>query len=242
MQVICLNGRGFTLLELLVVIAIIALLGTMGVAATHGVMVSARQAKCAGNLRQIGIAVIGHTQDHAGNFPLATHGLDVTTYDHAWIHTLAPYLADVDEVRICPADPKARERLAARSTSYVMNSYLTVPKVSPFGEPMGGFTNINGLASLTSTPLAFIINFSKGVGVTNDHTHSESWSNWGSVINDIQPDAFRFGAERPDRTSGSANYLFVDGHVENIKAVVVRDWIADGHNFADPSSKPKPKH
>ncbi|WP_206170803.1 type II secretion system protein [Phragmitibacter flavus] len=235
----CFNKRGFTLLELLVVIGIIALLGSMGFAATQGILVKSRQAKCASNLRQIGVAVIGYTQENAGNFPVSTHGLDVTTYGNAWIYSLAPYLSDVEEVRICPADPKSAERLEAKGTSYIMNSFLTVPKLSPFGEPMGGFTNLNGLSSMTNTPMAFIINFSKGVGVTNDHTHSEAWTNWGRVVEDIQPDAFRLGSERPDRSSGSSNYLFVDGHVENIKAEVIQGWISSGYNFADPASKTK---
>ena len=38
--------------------------------------------------------------------------------------TLAPYLENVDEIRICPDDPQGDERLALRGTSYVVNDYI----------------------------------------------------------------------------------------------------------------------
>ena len=32
---------------------------------------------------------------------------------------------------------------------------------------------------------------------------------------------------------GAANYLFLDGHVETIDAVVIENWVSKGYNFAD---------
>jgi prepilin-type processing-associated H-X9-DG protein len=229
-----------TLLELLVTITVISVLASLALAAGRGVMVKARQAKCASNLRQIGMATLSFTQEHHGDFPMTSHGLDASNYDQAWVFTLAPYLADVDEVRVCPVDPKAAQRLEEGGSSYVLNSYLTVPEADAFGQSLGGFTNLSQVPSPANTPLAFVINFRKGTGYGNDHTHSQGWTDWNRVVSDIQPDAFRMGPASPEADTGSSNYLFVDGHVENLPARQVRDWIRQGHNFANPTSSTTP--
>ena len=40
------------------------------------------------------------------------------------------------------------------------------------------------------------------------------------------------------RAQGSANYLFADGHVEQIDASVMKDRINSGDNFAEPRYRP----
>lgn len=239
MQLKCNSKSGFTLIELLVVITIVSVLAALGMAVSNALILKAKQSKCASNLRQLGTGILAYTQDHYGEFPLTSHGLDAASMDQAWVYTLAPYLSDVDDVRICPADPKGPQRVEEEGTSYLLNSFLTVPQVGPFGENLGGYTNLNVITSPASTPLAFIISDKRGQGMTNDHTHSESWSSWNAVLRDIQPDRYRYGSATADATSGSSNYLFVDGHVESIPAQTVHDWIVGGHNFADPTSKPK---
>ncbi len=239
MQHNCVN-RAFTLIEVLLTVGIVAIIGTLILTVGRAVMVSAQQSKCASNLRQIGTAVVCYTQDHNGEFPLTTHSLDSASLDQAWIFTLADYLGDVDDVRICPADPKAEQRREEHGTSYLLNSFITVPEVGPFGEKLGGYTNINTIPEPATTPLAFPINFQRGTGMTNDHTHSNAWTSWSAVRKDIQPDCFRYGLADPDGLKGSANYLFVDGHVENIPATTVHGWITSGHNFADPQAYPRP--
>ncbi|WP_075088415.1 type II secretion system protein [Verrucomicrobium spinosum] len=179
MQVSCGYRRGFTLLELLVVIGVVAVLATLVLVAGRSVLSKARQAKCAGNLRQLGTAILSYTQDHDGTFPMTSHGLDASSFEKGWIFSLRDYLANVDEMRICPVDPKGEERLAGNGTSYLLNSFLTVPQVGPFGENLGGYTSLNQVPRPQSTPIAFIINFSRGAGMTNDHTHSESWEAHG---------------------------------------------------------------
>jgi prepilin-type processing-associated H-X9-DG protein len=40
---------------------------------------------------------------------------------------------------------------------------------------------------------------------------------------------------------GTANYLFLDGHVESISATVIEDWVTQGYNFAEPGNAILPR-
>ena len=223
--------QGFTLLELLTGVAIIAVLCTLLIPAFGEVRKSAQQARCASNMRQIGCALLLYAAANDNKLPETSH---TTAFGQSWIYTLSDYLGDCDEVRICPADPKGDDRFDAGGTSYILNSFLFVPQIDPFGQPMGGpSNNLTLIESPAEVPMAFTIADSQGIGDANDHTHSNRWGSWSAVVRDISPGRFG-GGNTPMRALGSANYLFADGHVEQVDAAVMKARIDSGNNFAKP--------
>ena len=222
---------GFTLIELLAVIAIIGLLASIMVPVVQSVRLSAQQTQCASNMRQLGVAMLTYANDHDMTLPETSHTAAV---GRTWIYTLDDYLGNSDEVRICPADPKGDQRLAAGGTSYILNSFLFVPQMDPFGNTTGEPTNnLLAIDNPARTMMAFICSDTTNLGVGNDHTHSRGWTSWPAVVSDISPDRFTQN-QAADHSAGASNYLFADGHVESIEAKTLKDRVDAGENIAAP--------
>ena len=230
--------RGLTLVELLVVLAIIGILAGLILPAVQKAREAARRIQCANNLRQIGLAIHMHCNTFKGKFPRSTHG--TMDFEQTWIYTLAPFMENVDSVRICPEDPRGREKLDNQGTSYILNEYICSPGPD-------AATNINFLQSTSRTILVFTASDSRGTAITEDHTHSRNWfrnptsATWNRIVSDIQPDRFSGpprGSPASKRAVGYANYLFADGHVETIPAQQINTWADERKNFALPSRCP----
>jgi prepilin-type N-terminal cleavage/methylation domain-containing protein/prepilin-type processing-associated H-X9-DG protein len=193
---------GFTLVELLVVIAIIALLSSLLVVATGSAMESARQAKCATNIRQLAIAINLAADDNGGKYPLFCSLFYAPLIPDPQIY-MQPYLGMNGDVWHCPSDDgkgidrNPSDNSITRSYSYNSNLCLgfsetatAVPKIR-VGHPSStilvceawvGFAvwSPNGIVGLCSYD-------EKGVsGVTSQLHHGKDLS----------------------------NYAFVDGHIE----------------------------
>lgn len=225
------RSAGFTLVELLVGITIVAVLVGLLASAVGRGKVAANRAACASNMRQIGVGLSLYASENDGRFPETTHGNAVSK---SWIFTLAPYLGNIDEVRICPADPRGAERLKAGGTSYTLNSFVFASGgFDADGNRLPAKNTVLSLPRPAATILAFNVADKKS-GYSADHTHSEAWTNWGALLGDIEPDRHRIGGRGKQRTDGSANYLFADGHVESIEAAVVKKRIEQGVNIARP--------
>jgi prepilin-type processing-associated H-X9-DG protein/prepilin-type N-terminal cleavage/methylation domain-containing protein len=215
----------FTLIELLVVIAIIAILAAMLLPALARAKAKGKGIACISNQRQLGIAMRLYADDDPrGWLPGTTH----SSFSNSWVFSLAPYVGNVDKIRVCGADPKGEARLRNRGTSYTLNEYTSVDALDEFGQPIPGeptYRKLDTIPNPTETIIAFEISDRAGTGTGQDHTHSRNWLNgWSSVLNDIQP----------DRHGSGANYLFADGHVQFLKAEPLRQRIVSGDNFAKP--------
>ena len=219
--------KGFTLVELLVSVVIVLLLGTVATFALRSAGERSKEARCMSNLRSIGAAMHLYAGDHGGRFPETTHSASI---DRAWVAALEPYLGNYDEARVCPADPRKAERLAAGGTSYVLNSFLFVPETDAFGQPVGvAWNRPASIQEPARTLLAFVCSDRMAPGPGNDHTHSHLWSTWRAVCADIAPDRFGAGGAR-----GRSNYLYACGRVESIPAVKMKQQTEAGHNIALP--------
>jgi prepilin-type processing-associated H-X9-DG protein/prepilin-type N-terminal cleavage/methylation domain-containing protein len=220
---------GFTLVELLVVIAIIGVLIGLLLPAVQSARAAARRTQCSSNLRQVGLAILQFANVHRGEMPLSAHDLGHDEGDRAWIYTVAPFMENVDEIRICPDDPNGPSRLKADLTSYVLNSYVCIR-----GDD-GAITNLNHMPAVSKTYFCF--ETSDRIGTSHaDHTHGVNWfrdplampnrvaRTWKRITNDIQT----------DRHGTGSNYLFGDGHVSFIDELEIDGWVQANFNFPRP--------
>jgi prepilin-type N-terminal cleavage/methylation domain-containing protein len=86
------KSRGFTLVELLVVVAIIAILAAMLAPVLIEAQDAARMRSCAGNLRQLGSAILRYMDDYEG-FGLPPAPVN-SKYGNAWVLYIEPLIPD----------------------------------------------------------------------------------------------------------------------------------------------------
>ncbi len=218
-------------MELLTVIAVIGVLAAIAIPAIGHARVAVNRSQCASNMRQIGLALLGYAADHRGALPPTTHttaGLGIDGRYESWIYKLSPYLGDTDAVRICPADREERQKRIRENdglTSYVLNDLIFDPED---GAP--AYNNIRAIPHPSRTMTLFVVSDDRTINRGWDHAHCGDWNSWPAILADIEPDRHRAGDRAANRLKGSANYLFIDGHVENIDAREMKARVDSGRN------------
>lgn len=229
------KSKAFTLIELLVVIAIIAILAAILFPVFAQAKEAAKKTQCGSNMRQIGIGLQLYAGDWDGGLPRSMHNAR-NNRELAWVFNLNPYLK-ADEVRICPADPRARERIRANGTSYALNGYLTDEYEEDV--PNAFRHRFDTLPRTSETIALMIVSDTTPANTYNDHMHSYSWflwstgqRRWNAILSELQVD--RYNGSRSNRTQGNANYLYADTHVKAIPAGRIRGWAFENFNFVKP--------
>jgi prepilin-type N-terminal cleavage/methylation domain-containing protein/prepilin-type processing-associated H-X9-DG protein len=180
------TAPAFTLIELLVVIAIIAVLASLAYAGAGAMIGKGHTTKCLANMRQIGAAMQMFVGDNDGRLPGTSHGV-------SWTNSLGAYLG-TNFIGKCPAVPEHRARV-----SYGWNDSLALD-----GE---------GIRLVASrTPSATMAVAELATNQSSEHFHFVGGRGGAGRVT---PNQFK-AAVNVEVHNGSANYLFVDGHAENL--------------------------
>jgi len=216
------NRAAFTLVELLVVIAIIGILVGLLLPGIQAARESSRRTNCSSNIRQLGLGILNFAEAHRGHLPLDVH----SGATQSWVFTVAPYMQNVDRMRICPDDPIGDQRVVSLSTSYVINEYIcdTVP---------GAIRDLSHVKATSRMIIVFEGSDNRDLSFDNEHCHPSVWFAPLFIAKKQVLAQMRLEVQI-NRHAGSANYLYADGHVEPIAEEIMAQWCDAGTNFAKP--------
>ncbi|MEM6822841.1 MAG: prepilin-type N-terminal cleavage/methylation domain-containing protein [Verrucomicrobiota bacterium] len=207
---------GFTLVELLTVITVIGILLLIAVPVVQSVSASQKQAQCLVNLRELGFAFRRYADDHSGMYP---PGWKDRKGWATWL--IEGDYVDVDTSRVdtiftCPEHgspfPGGTDRWPA-------NNYSMHHRLGRESHQWGGThpMRLNQLSNLILLGDGFQIegNFRRANATFSDPSPFYSPNFNGDLQAAIPVNETRGGISYRHR--GSANMLFVDGHVESMR-------------------------
>ncbi|MBC7807585.1 MAG: prepilin-type N-terminal cleavage/methylation domain-containing protein [Akkermansiaceae bacterium] len=187
-------SRGFTLIEVLVVVGIIAVLTAVISSAVVQSRAKSRQANCASNLRQIGVALSTYVQENDGVWPGSLKELD----------------REKMRLLACPSAPEYLNEggKTVPTLGYEHNSALSHDMSTGEKDNLPSISRAlpdSGIAFPATTVSACDANLT-GTGYAG--------LSGPDICKNISP-CPTLGMEQGfSRHSGGANYLFCDGHVK----------------------------
>lgn len=208
------KGKAFTLVELLVVVAIIALLVSILLPSLGSARQMTLCVLCAGNLRQIDVAMNMYLNDHNDVYPCAEDPVSTDPFywlwmGRGWRGLVEPYFGTkVSEsnpsVLFCPADKAAKDKYEATSYAYSMSFYHSPEQIDA----------MNTAADTYSNPQPSVAQQSCDVARPSGKIIIGEWTSNHRPIHDDKGWWCR---------EGERNYLFADGQVRYLKATEIRD-------------------
>lgn len=213
------RNQAFTLIELLVVIAIIAVLAGLGMMGLNKARESSNTVKCAGNLRQLGVAINLYANENSGKYPISAQ--HTTGFTGVWWWDLTrPYLSSpFDPTFLSHPDPKVRAKGSTKTVLLcpslkidISGSQSSWPNIgyaiNGYTLPLQGDTS-NGTRSLNVNPATtFVL-------ADSAYWFAGGW--YGPKL----ADEFTF------RHNDMANVLLLDGHVERFTKKQLQDTQVD---------------
>ncbi|HMP89073.1 MAG TPA: type II secretion system protein [Kiritimatiellia bacterium] len=185
--------RGFTLVELLVVMAILGILAGLVFTGARASLRKAIMIDCMSDMRQMGMAVQMFVDDNRGVLPGTSHAV-------SWTNSLSSYLGR-SFIGRCPAVPGHRSRI-----TYGWNDCLAPNGV---GIPIDA----------CHTPSLTMMVAELASNQSGEHFH---FSGVRGGAARLTPNQF-MSAVNVEAHGSSANYLFVDGHAENMSWAEVQN-------------------
>ncbi|MFA5393344.1 MAG: DUF1559 domain-containing protein [Candidatus Ratteibacteria bacterium] len=204
-----LSRSAFTLIELLVTIAIIGILAALLLPVLGSARERAKQTVCASNLKQIGMAFYMYLNDYDGFFPCAGDPISSSPaywlwMGRGWKSFVAPYIGSSVSVRnpgvlFCFSDRTAAANWDSTSYAYSLSFYHSPEQINTMTD--ASYTYDAGKITPTIPQKEGRVRYPDkkvlvGEWLDNHTGGNNNWWSWG----------------------GGRNYLFVDGHVEFIKA------------------------